>query len=113
MNPQDFPPNWLLTYFILGWLLGVIAVRDWRWAALCGLAFTLATVFVWHGQALPFAGLTPLLLLAVLGLLILWGIGRLPRFGWRVGLAVLVVPPVARVLLNLGGLLFITLFQIP
>ena len=44
MNPADFPPNWLLTYFVLGWLLGLLAVRDWKWATLCGLTTTLAIV---------------------------------------------------------------------
>jgi len=60
MNPADFPPSWLLTYFVIGWGLGLLAVRDWKWAALCGLTTTLAVVFVLHGQTPPVFRLGPL-----------------------------------------------------
>ncbi len=113
MNPADFPPNWLLTYFVLGWLLGLLAVRDWKWAALCGLTTTLAIVFVLHSRALPFAGSWLLLGITLLGLLMLWGISRLPEQRLRVVLAALLVPIVSSWVLQTGGMLFFIIFKIP
>lgn len=113
MNPSDFPPNWLLTYFVLGWLLGLLALRDWKWATLCGLTTTLAIVSLLHGRALSFAGLWPLLGFTLLGLLLLWGISRLPERRLRVVLAALLVPVVSSWVLQTGGMLFFIIFQIP
>ena len=76
MSPADFPPQWLLTYFVIGWALGLLAVRDGRWAALCGLTTTLGIVFVLHGRSLPYWGMGPLLGATGLGLLFLWAVSR-------------------------------------
>lgn len=117
MSPSDFPPHWLLTYFVIGSVLGLLAVRDWKWAALCGLSTTLAIVFGFQGRALPFVGLWPLLGVVALGLLALWGVSRLPALPARVGparvvVAALVTPLVAWTAMNAGGILFLTVFQI-
>ncbi|AAF11336.1 hypothetical protein [Deinococcus radiodurans] len=112
MNPADFPPSWLLTYFVIGWGLGLLAVRDWKWAALCGLTTTLAVVFVLHGQTPPVFRLGPLWGLSALGLLALWGVSRLPVLAARVGLAAVLTPLVTWVVLNAGFLLFMNVAQI-
>ena len=112
MSPADFPPGWLLTYFVLGWGLGLLAVRDWRWAALCGLTGILGMVFVLHRQSPPAFSLGPLLGLSALGLLALWGVSRLPALAGRVGTAAVLVPLVLWTLLNAGFLLLMNVAQI-
>ena len=117
MQLSDFPPQWLLMYFAVGWLLGLLAVRDGKWAALCGLSTTLAVVFGFRGQALPFFGPWPLLGLSFLGVLALWGVSRLPALPkWKpvyIGVAALMTPLVAWTAMNAGAMWFIVIFQIP
>ena len=112
MGPAELPLHWLLFYFMVGWLLGRLAVGEWTWAAVCGLTGTLGMVFALHGQTPPVSSLGPLLGLSVLGVLALWGVSRLPALAARVSIAAVLVPLVLWTALHAGFLLFINVAQI-
>lgn len=107
------PLNWFVFYFVLGLLLGQFALRDWKWAAVCGLVNALAMAFVMPKLDLPMTYPTIHFALVGVGLLVLWGISRLRPLPARVGAALVVTPLVSWAVAVAGFLAFLTIFQIP
>lgn len=108
-------PLWLLGFALGGWLLGLLAVRDRRWAlvpavttgAVLGsgvLTGTLGRLPGYQGRLGVLVGLALLLALLL--------VPRVPDVRVRAGIAALAVPLAAYHLLLLAVLLFFVIFQI-
>lgn len=106
-------PRWLLSLFVAGGLLGWPGVGERRWATVPALA-TLLAVLAGAFQLYTFSDdLTRAAAVPVLGLFALRGVSRLPSLPWRVGVATVLVPLLVPTYFLLGGLLFISLLQMP
>lgn len=99
-------------YFVLGLLLGQFAIRDWKWAAVCGLLNALAMAFVMPKLDLPVTYPALHFALVGVGLLVLWGISRLRLLPARVGAALVVTPLVSWAVAVAGFLAYLIIFQI-
>lgn len=109
--------HWLVIYFAAGWLLGWLAVRERRWAVVPALGTVLAMVTGFADRlqhVIPvYSNLARTTMAAGLGLLVLWGVSRIPALTWRVGVGAVLVPVAVILCFWLGFLLFLVIFQIP
>lgn len=119
MSFTDFPPHWLLFYFVLAWVLGWVAVRNWGLAAWCGLSGLVVQMLthsmndmgwlLWMSSSSWWASGLVLLV----GLVLLWGVSRLPSIRTRLLLACLMTPFVLKVALMFCSMAFMIIFRIP
>lgn len=98
---EPYSPQWFAFYFVLGLLLGQFAIRNWRWAALCGLASALAAAYIQNhlGPSLAIH-----MVLVVISFPLLLGISGLSSLSARVGAAILTVPFISLALGVMGAL---------
>lgn len=97
MSLSDFPLNWLLTFFVLGWVLGWLVLRDGRLAVFPALFTALLFLLGGNGRlgdvlgnpSQPSVFIVPILFLAFA----LWAVTRLSLpVVWRMVFSSVLVP---------------------